>query len=95
MSNIVLVLDTEVEPLMVTSRVGVRAHIQLEIAHLSLHYSVKVPAFKIRLKNVRLASKVQLPQEGITFNLRVHSYESSMLCVWEASFLTQCIVYIV
>lgn len=88
MPNIVLILYTKVEPLMITSCIGICAHIQMEITHLRLNYSVEVPTLEIGLKDVRLAPKVQLPQEGITFHIWVHSYECSMLSFWETCFLT-------
>lgn len=77
-ADITLVLDRKVEPLVVTSSVGVDAHIKWEISRVGLDNHVQVARFEIWVEEIEFLALVYLSEKGIRLDVWGEAEEGSL-----------------
>ena len=61
-TNVVLVLNREVEPLMMASGIRIGAHVKLKLPTLRLDNHIEVSGLKVRIEYERLLPYIELSQ---------------------------------
>lgn len=75
---VALVLDWKVEPLMVTSSVGIDSHIQWEFSRVGLDNHVQVAWFEVWVEEIRFLTLVYLSEERIRLDVWSETEERSL-----------------